>query len=59
MADLFLAVSDETIFVVYVNGIIKCLNDLPKSRTVMSNSQITLIGNMVDAAYVAASRSRS
>jgi len=59
MADLFLAVSDETIFVVYVNGIIRCLNDLPKSRTVMSNSQITLIGNMVDAAYVAASRTRS
>lgn len=59
MADLFLAVSDETIFVVYVNGIIRCLNDLPKNRTVMSNSQITLIGNMVDAAYVAANCTRS
>ena len=59
MSELFLAVPNETIFVVYVNGFIKYLNDLPKNRVVMSNSQISLIGNMVDAAYVAANHTKA
>ena len=46
----------NVILLVYVNGFINCLNDFPKSRVVMSNSEVTLIGNLVDAAYVSKNR---
>jgi hypothetical protein len=54
--ELIRTLPSGTILLVYVNGFIKCLNDFPKSQVVMSNSEVALIGNLVDAAYVSKNR---
>ena len=56
IVELLAILPSGTILLVYVNGFIKCLNDFPKSRVVMTNSEVALIGNLVDAAYVVSSR---
>jgi hypothetical protein len=54
--ELIKTLPSGTILLVYVNGFIKCLNDFPKSQVVMSNSEVALIGNLVDTAYVSKNR---
>jgi hypothetical protein len=48
----------DTILVVYVNDRIDCLNNFSKSRVIMVGSEVSLIGNLADAAYVISASAR-
>jgi hypothetical protein len=48
----------DTILVIYVNDRINCLNTFPNNRVIMTGSEVSLIGNLADAAYVIAASSR-
>ena len=51
--DVFDALPNHPIVIVYVRGTLKILNDLqPPGRVVPANSPVTLLGNAAEAAYV-------
>jgi hypothetical protein len=52
------ALPTHTILVVYVNDRIDRLNDFSKSRVIMVGSEVSLIGNLADAAYVISASAR-
>jgi hypothetical protein len=54
VTELLGAVPRDTILVIYINGRINCLNQFPNNRVIMTGSEVSLIGNLADAAYIAA-----